>query len=62
MSDNYKGYRDPALGVLKENHVQVWSDVELVTKQGGFKGIILPRSETADARHVVMKLPPTPGT
>ncbi len=56
MSDNYKGYRDPALGVLKENHVQVWSDVELVTKQGGFKGIILPRSETADARHVVMKL------
>jgi glutamyl-tRNA(Gln) amidotransferase subunit D len=56
MSDNYKGYRDPALGVLKDNHVQVWSDVELVTKQGGFKGIILPRSETADARHVVMKL------
>jgi len=56
MSDNYKGYRDPALGVLKDNHVQVWSDVELVTKQGGFKGIILPRSETADARHIVMKL------
>ncbi len=56
MSDNYKGYRDPALRVLKDNHVQVWSDVELVTKQGGFKGIILPRSETADARHIVMKL------
>jgi len=56
MSNNYKGYRDPALGVLKDNHVQVWSDVELVTKQGGFKGIILPRSETADTRHVVMKL------
>jgi glutamyl-tRNA(Gln) amidotransferase subunit D len=56
MSDNYKGYRDPALQILKDNHVQVWSDVELVTKQGGFKGIILPRSETADARHIVMKL------
>ncbi|HCL00428.1 MAG TPA: Glu-tRNA(Gln) amidotransferase GatDE subunit D [Candidatus Marinimicrobia bacterium] len=56
MSDIYKGYRDPVLQVLKDNRVQVWSDVELVTKQGGFKGIILPRSETADARHVVLKL------
>ena len=56
MSDIYKGYRDPALQVLKDNQVQVWSDVELLTKQGGFKGIILPRSETSDAKHIVMKL------
>jgi len=56
MSDIYKGYRDPALQVLKDNQVQVWSDVELQTEQGGFKGIILPRSETSDANHIVMKL------
>ena len=56
MSDIYKGYRDPALQVLKDNQVQVWSDVELLTEQGGFKGIILPRSETSDAKHIVMKL------
>jgi len=56
MGDIYKGYRDPALQVLKDNQVQVWSDVELQTGQGGFKGIILPRSETSDAKHIVMKL------
>ncbi|MBU1475086.1 MAG: Glu-tRNA(Gln) amidotransferase subunit GatD, partial [Acidobacteria bacterium] len=56
MSDDYKGYRDPALGVLKDYSVKVWSDVEMDTSRGGFKGIILPRSETADARHIVLKL------
>jgi len=56
MSDAYKGYREPALEVLKQNQVRVWSDVEMETTRGVFKGIILPRSETSDARHVVMKL------
>jgi glutamyl-tRNA(Gln) amidotransferase subunit D len=56
MSEAYKGYRDPTLAVLKENRVQVWSDVEMQTSRGLFKGIILPRSETSDARHIVIKL------
>ena len=56
MSDAYKGYREPALEVLKQNQVRVWSDVEMETTRGVFKGIILPRSETSDARHIVMKL------
>ncbi len=56
MSDTYKGYREPALAVLKKNNVKVWSDVEMQTNRGQFNGIILPRSETADARHVVLKL------
>ncbi len=56
MSDPFKGYREPALNVLKENNVQVWSRVEMETERGLFKGIILPRSVTADARHIVLKL------
>ena len=56
MGEDYKGYRDPALGILKENRVRVWSDVKMETSRGEFTGIILPRSETADARHIVMKL------
>jgi glutamyl-tRNA(Gln) amidotransferase subunit D len=56
MSDQNKGYRDPALSVLRENAVQVWSNVEMQTSRGLFKGIILPRSETADAHHIVLKL------
>ncbi len=56
MSANYKGYREPALAVLKQHQVQVWSDVEMQTSRGVFKGIILPRSETSDAKHIVLKL------
>ena len=58
MSDNekYKGYRGAALSTLKNFDVQVWSDVEVQTTRGGFKGIILPRSETADENHIVLKL------
>lgn len=58
MSDNekYKGYRGAALSALKNFGVQVWSDVEVATTRGDFKGIILPRSETADDHHIVLKL------
>ncbi|MFZ0389322.1 MAG: Glu-tRNA(Gln) amidotransferase subunit GatD [Calditrichia bacterium] len=56
MSETYKGYRDPARQLLKENNVQVWSEVEMQTTRGMFKGIVLPRSETADDYHVVLKL------
>jgi len=58
MSDNekYKGYRGAALSTLKNFKVQVWSDVEVQTTRGEFKGIILPRSETADDHHIVLKL------
>jgi len=54
--EKYKGYRDPALAVLKEHGVSVWSDVEVETKQGRYAGLVLPRSETADEDHIVLKL------
>ena len=58
MSDNetFKGYRGAALDALKNFGVRVWSDVDVQTTRGEFKGIILPRSETADDLHVVLKL------
>jgi glutamyl-tRNA(Gln) amidotransferase subunit D len=58
MTDNekYKGYRDPALSVLKQFGVSVWSDVSVETGDGRYSGIVLPRSETADACHIVLKL------
>jgi glutamyl-tRNA(Gln) amidotransferase subunit D len=54
--EKYKGYRDPALAVLKKFHVSVWSEVSVETNEGHYAGIILPRSETADAVHIVLKL------
>ncbi len=58
MSDNekYKGYKGAALSALKNFGVLVWSDVQVKTTRGDFKGIILPRSETADDKHIVLKL------
>ena len=50
------GYRGPGLSVLNKYNVSVWSDVEIESTNGKFKGLILPRSETADDRHIVLKL------
>ncbi|MBN1884195.1 MAG: Glu-tRNA(Gln) amidotransferase subunit GatD [Candidatus Krumholzibacteriota bacterium] len=55
-SDIYKGYRGDALEALKRFEVGVWYDVEVSSTRGDFTGIILPRSESADDRHIVLKL------
>ena len=54
--DSYKGYRGAALDTLKSFGAMVWSDVEIKTARGAYTGIILPRSETADPEHIVLKL------
>ena len=55
-SSDYKGYKGIALKALKKFKALVWSDVEIITDEGSFIGIILPRSETADEFHIVLKL------
>jgi glutamyl-tRNA(Gln) amidotransferase subunit D len=57
MSEMFKGYRGEALAALKKYNVRVWSDAEIKTTRGDFTGIILPRSENDDDRHIVLKLP-----
>lgn len=56
MKDKYKGYRGESLSVLKNFNALIWSDVDIVTDESTFTGIILPRSETADEHHIVLKL------
>jgi glutamyl-tRNA(Gln) amidotransferase subunit D len=56
INDSFKGYRGEALDILKQFDARIWSDVEIKTDGGTFTGIILPRSETADPLHVVLKL------
>lgn len=55
-NEEYKGYRGEALSVLKEHGAPVWSDVTIDSSRGEFKGIILPRSETDDDQHIVLKM------
>jgi len=54
--DKYQGYKGEAKEKLIEQNARVWGDVEIDTTRGKFKGIILPRSETADDKHIVLKL------
>ncbi len=54
--EGYKGYRGEALSALKNFGAMIWSDVEIKTAKGTYTGIILPRSETADEHHIVLKL------
>lgn len=50
------GYRGPTLEVMREHGVTVWCEVRAETTRGEFVGLILPRSETSDDRHLVLKL------
>ena len=55
--DPLKGYKGLARETLARLGVRVWSEVELTNDAGSvFTGVILPRSETFDNLHVVLKL------
>ena len=56
MNESQDGYREPLLSVMERFGVAVWCEVTLQTTRGEFSGLILPRSETSDALHLVLKL------
>ena len=55
-NEDYKGYREPLVSIMRDNGVKVWSEVAVESTRGEFEGIILPRSETADPYHLVLKM------
>lgn len=57
MKDDYKGYKGLARKKLQEWGVRVWSEVRVINENGTlFEGVILPRSETFDDLHFVIKM------
>ena len=56
MSDSAKGYKGAALEMLQKHGARVWSESTIATTRGDFSGIILPRSENDDDRHIVLKM------
>jgi len=54
--DHFRGYRGPCRALMQQNDVTVWSEVTLDTSRGTFSGLLLPRSETSDELHLVLKL------
>ena len=54
--DNFQGYQGRALAALKKYSVRVWGKVRADTSRGVFEGTILPRSESDDDQHIVLKI------
>ncbi len=56
MRTKFLGYKGQALKFLKENGVKI-GDMILVSKNGEeYRGILIPRSESGDDKHIVIKL------
>lgn len=57
VRDELKGYKGRARAKLAEHGIRVWSQVKLTNDAGStFEGVILPRSETFDDLHIVIKM------
>jgi len=55
--DELKGYKGRARARLEGLGLRVWSEVRLTNDAGStFEGVILPRSETLDDEHIVIKM------
>jgi glutamyl-tRNA(Gln) amidotransferase subunit D len=55
-TDPYRGYRGPTRDIMQRFGITVWCEVRAQTTRGEFEGLLLPRSETSDALHLVLKL------
>ena len=56
MSENLQGYKGIALEALKEAEAKI-GDLIRITKNGEvYEGILIPRSELGDDKHVVIKI------
>lgn len=56
-ADDMKGYKGRSQARLLEHGIRVWSEVRVTNDAGSiFEGVILPRSETLDDEHIVIKM------
>jgi glutamyl-tRNA(Gln) amidotransferase subunit D len=56
VSEDLKGYKGAAREMLEKFGVSVWDNCVIQSTRGEFRGIVLPRSETDDDCHLVLKL------
>lgn len=55
-ADPFRGYRGLSREVMERFGITVWCEVKAQTTRGDFEGLLLPRSETSDELHLVLKL------
>ena len=55
--DSSNDYRGIAAIWLEAQEIKVWSKINVKTKKGVFKGVLIPRGEQGDDKHIIIKLP-----
>ncbi len=56
MSEKLQGYKGKALGVLLKSKVEVGDLIRVAKGESVYEGILIPRSELGDDKHVVVKI------
>lgn len=56
VKDELQGYWGFVRKKLESAKVKIWSIIEVVTPEAKYKGILLPRSDIGDDKHLVLKL------
>lgn len=56
MSEKLTGYRGDALTILKKAGVEIGSLIRIIRGEDVYEGILLPRSELGDDKHIEIKL------
>jgi glutamyl-tRNA(Gln) amidotransferase subunit D len=56
LSEEFPGYRGEALQLLKRVKAEVGDIIRIVRDGESYEGILIPRSEDGDERHIVIKL------
>ncbi|MFQ6080606.1 MAG: Glu-tRNA(Gln) amidotransferase subunit GatD [Candidatus Bathyarchaeia archaeon] len=56
MSEEFPGYRGEALRALKEAGAEIGDIIRITKDEATYEGILIPRSEYGDDKHVVIKM------
>ncbi len=56
MEDNLRGYKEKSMELLRGEEITVGDTVTIKTSEKEITGILMPRYESADKNHIVIKL------
>ncbi len=56
MSEEFPGYKGEALNLLKEARAEIGDFIRITRNGETYEGILIPRSEYGDEKHIIMKL------
>ena len=56
MSEDLKGYKGKGREVLEKNKIVIWDIIKIITDEGEYEGIVLPRNEYSAPDYIEIKL------